>query len=440
MKDFINGKINTINIYKLFKIKTFNRDSTNLMIFLLSISNLIGNALNITGGFFIAKWLMPEDLGEFSSFTIITGYILLVQLGVPSGLGRELPFYIGQGKKEHAIKLAATAQFWQKGFALITLFIAIVISIYFLFNGDVKFAAGILVVGVTTWQGLYISKYLKVLYRTNRDFNKLSKINLIVALTTFISIIFVYYYSFYGLCIRVILGAIVDFLFTYSWRPLKVSPKWDKLYIIDLFKVGLPMYAVASIIGLWPLLQRTLVVFLGGPKALGLFTLATLTEGSMKSVNNSLSNVIYPTMSKEWGKGGDLSKIVKLALKPFLTTFIVLVLLIPFGWWLIPIIVEEILPKYIEGIIAAQWMLIVGCLGVFNVYGNVYNVVKDQKNRLVSYICAVLFWLLTVWILYKLNGFDLSIFPKAMVIGYLVMIFFNMFYIKKNWKISNNSL
>jgi O-antigen/teichoic acid export membrane protein len=67
------------------------------MILFLSFSNIIGNALNIAAGLFTAKWLLPEQLGLFNGFSVITSYIILAQLGIPSGLGRELSFYIGKG-------------------------------------------------------------------------------------------------------------------------------------------------------------------------------------------------------------------------------------------------------------------------------------------------------------------------------------------------------
>ena len=47
-------------------------------------------------GFFVVKWLLPEDLGLFNSFTIITGYIVLAHIGVPIGLTRELPYLLSK--------------------------------------------------------------------------------------------------------------------------------------------------------------------------------------------------------------------------------------------------------------------------------------------------------------------------------------------------------
>lgn len=406
------------------------------MILFLSISNIIANALTIVSGLFVAKWLLPEELGSFSSFTIITGYIILIQLGIPSGLSRELPYFLGKGSKEEAYAYASAAQFWQKGLGLVVLTLGAVVSMFCLIRGEYMIAAGSLVIGFTAWQGLYVTKYLKVLYRTNRDFNKLSWIKLVVAATSFISIVFVYKFNFYGLCMRAILVVLIDFAVTYAWRPIKVKARFEKAPFMALMRVGLPMYGVANIYGLWPLLQRTIVVSLGGPKALGLFALATMVEGAMKTVSSSISSVIYPTMAAQWGTGATVKLLVKSARRPIIMASGIFFISIPFAWWILPIFVESVLPNYMEGVNAAQWMLLVGFLGLFTVFGNIYNVIKNQKDRLKMFILGISGWAVTVVVIYYIQGYSLVIFPKAMVVAYLIMLAVNAFHIKRDLELN----
>ena len=402
-----------------------------MMILFLSSSNIISNALNIIAGLFVAKWLLPEELGSFNTFTIFTGYIILIQLGIPSALSRELPYFLGGGEKETALRLTAVSQYWQKALGNLCLFTGFFLSGFFTWQENYETAAGALVVGFLTWQGLYVTKYLKVLFRTNRDFNKLSWITMINAAVAFAGIYFVYLYGFYGLCLRAILSVLVDFAITYKWRPIKVRAEWDKTSFLELLKLGLPMFAVASIYGLWPLLQRTLVLTLGGTKALGLFALAIMVQNSMTTVTASLSSVMYPTMTTAWGKGLRLGEILKELLKPFGIAFVLFLLLIPVGWWLLPLFVKEFLPNYSGGIAAGQWMLIVGLFSLTNVFSNVYNIIKDQRRRLLNYITGVVTWALTVYLLYLVYGFSLAIFPQGMAVAFIVMGTINFFYIKK---------
>jgi O-antigen/teichoic acid export membrane protein len=429
--------VNKVKHY--YNIIRSKRDSTNMMILFLSLSNIFGTLLTIISGLFVAKWLLPEELGAFNSYTIITSYLILAQIGIPSALGRELPFYIGKGEMAEAYQYASVAQYWQKGLGLAFLGGGSVVSLLTLADGSPQVAAGS-VVGVTAWQMLYVNKYLYVLFRTNRDFNRLSRIKFINASVSFVTIVFVWLYGFYGLCLRAIVLAIVDFSFAYYWRPLQVKPTWNRDYFKSMIKLGLPMFGVANVYGLWPTIQRTLVLTLGGTKALGLFALAVMVENSMNTVGNSMNSVIYPTMTQAWGKGATVSAVIKLIFKPFILILALFVVALPLGWYLLPIFIESFIPNYMEGIEVSQWMLFVGLLGLGNVFSNIYNVTKNQTDRLKVFISGIVIWFVVVLLDYYISGFSLLIFPKAMIAGYLVMSTYNFIHIRKIWTLNVESI
>src|SRR5690554_4139486 len=139
------------SIFSKSRNNKLKKNSTNSMIAFLSFSNLINNALSIVSGLLVAKWLLPSELGSFNSFTLITGYVILIQMGIPSGLSRELPFYLGKNDKKEAYNYAAVAQFWQKNLALGVVIITTLIALYFLLSENYKYAAGVFIIGVTAW-------------------------------------------------------------------------------------------------------------------------------------------------------------------------------------------------------------------------------------------------------------------------------------------------
>lgn len=361
----------------------------------------------------------------------------MIQLGIPSGLSRELPLYLGMADKDKAYAYASTAQYWLKYLGFAILGISLLISLAFIVQNSYKLGAGTLVIGLSVWQTLYVTKYLKILYRTNRDFNKISWIKIIVAVTSFLSIGFVYLYDFYGLCLRLFSVVIVDFLITYYWRPIMVKAIFSRVPFRELMKVGLPMYGVANVYGLWPLVQRTLIVSLGGPKALGLFAIASMTENAMKTVSSSISNVMYPTMTSQWGAGSSVKDVLRLAAQPLIISLVVFTFLIPVGWYLLPIFVNNFLPNYVSGTDAAQWMLVVGFLGLFLVLANIYNVLQRQRQRLIMYVSGIGAWIISVLLINWSYGFELIIFPISMIIAYVVMITIMVYHIKGFNKIKN---
>jgi hypothetical protein len=107
----------------------------------------------------------------------------------------------------------------------------------------------------------------------------------------------------------------------------------------------------------------------------------------------------------------------------------VFALMVIAGWFLMPYAVTILLPNYSEGIYAAQWMLLVGFIEIFNVLANVYNVVRKQRDRLVSYLSGMCAWGIAVFLLLQLNDFTLDAFPKAMLIGFIVMLIINLYHI-----------
>ncbi|MFM2360981.1 MAG: hypothetical protein RLY16_2974 [Bacteroidota bacterium] len=401
------------------------------MVLLTSMSGLISNALTILSGLIVARWLMPEQLGLFNSFSIIISYIILLQLGIPSGLSRNFPYYIGQNNRPHAEQLAATAAYWSLALGFIILALSMVTSIGFMVAGNYKFAAGVFVIGISSFQSFFVTKYLKILFRSNNDFNKLATINIINAVISFASIVFVKYFDFYGLCIRAIFLCLSDFVLTWWMRPAKIQPHWEKDHFRSLLKVGMPIYWVANVYSLWPIVQRTIVVFIGGTKALGLLGLALMVETGMNIISTSISSVVFPKMSNAWGKSHRFSELLQIAWKPVAVGFSVNSILVIVGWLALPLFVNFLLPNFVEGIQAAQWSLLVGLISIFSVFSNIYMVVQQNLSRLVSYVTGFVVWLVSLFIFYSVRGFNLINFPQSMCIAYVSIYLVDFYFMRK---------
>ncbi len=117
----------------------------------------------------------------FNTFSVITGYIVLAHIGIPVALNRDLPYLMGKKNKKEALKLAAVSKYWTFFISTIISIIGILGILFFLVNEKYQIAAGVFVVVGQSWQGIFVTKYLKILYRTNKDFNKLALISLIVS-------------------------------------------------------------------------------------------------------------------------------------------------------------------------------------------------------------------------------------------------------------------
>ena len=396
----------------------FNKKSSSSAAAQLTLANLVKSSVGIVSGILIAKWLLPEQLGEFNALSIFTSYIILAQVGIPSGLSRDLPFLFGKKDNVEAEKLASTARFFLFRLSLLVMIISVIFSAYFLRENNINYALGSIVVGATSFQNLYVTKYLKVLYRTNSHFTKLALITLLNTGVTAASIIIVYYYSFYGLCLRAILIAIVDSYTTNKWKPLKVKAQWSQERFKALIKTGLPMYSVSNIYGLWPTVQRTLILTQLGTTALGLYALANIVQNFLNTYSGAVSSVAFPKMSSAYGSGMSILNLLKIPLKLVLLVLGINLLILLIGWNLLPTLVESFLPNYSQGVEAAQWMLFVSLIGSLLIFSNVYMVIKKNQMRLISYLLGIMTWFLYIQFSSISEVTDIVVFSQALFVGY----------------------
>jgi len=100
------------------------------------------------------------------------------------------------------------------------------------------------------------------------------------------------------------------------------------------------------------------------------------------------------------------------------------------GALLLPVIIPLLLPKYIDGIKAAQWMLFVPAVSSFGALNNIYNVVKKQKWYFVSLVTGALVGSLFVYFQIIHNGFYLEAFPQGLLIGTVIQQILSIYFLK----------
>ncbi len=401
------------------KLRTIFVD--NKVLAFVTFVQFLCNFITIISGLIIAKWLIPEELGRFNVLSIVSSYIILIQVGIPSGLSRELPYYFGKNNSEKAISYASTSKFFLLLLSGVVFILSFISCLYFLFIHNFKYAIGSIVVGTTTFQTLYVTKYLRVLFISENQFKKLAKIDLINTLLSFFLLILVYYFTFYGLCLRAIILVAVNLYLTNKWKPLDCKAFFDTKTFWELFKVGMPIYIVANAYSLWPTFQGTFVLATLGTKGLGLFALSAIAQGMLSTFSNSISSICFPLMSKMYGSGHNFLDIIKVPLKPFLLSLCFYAIALITGWNFLPKIIEKALPNYIKGVEAAQWMFLVAMVSSFSVFSNIFMVLRKNHHRLVGYILGIGGWFLYLIFCEIKDIEDLVLFSKAVLFGTILI-------------------
>ncbi len=387
----------------------------------LAGGNVVASGLRMVGGFLTARATQPAVLGLFNGLGLVQGYAPFLLLGITNGLNRELPYYVGKGDHARVRELAAAAQAWAVllgGLAAVAL---LGVAVWQLMLRQWALAAGWATNAITVFFLFYGTNYLQVTYRTRGDFARLAFVNVVQNTVLLAGVALVWWLAFYGLCLRALLGGIIQVSLLWYWRPVKVLPAWNLGHLRHLLKIGAPIFAVGMTYAYWTTLDATLVLHYLGTRGLGLYALVLMSGATLQLLPDALGQVLYPQMAEQFGRTGDVRAMVKSAVRPMAFSLLAMAPLVAVGWWLLPRVVNLLLPKYAEAIPAAQWALLtpaVACLAPVN---NVYNVVRRQDLYAVATVLGMasyygcLRWLLR-------GGSELVAFSQAMLVGRVIFL------------------
>jgi len=394
-------------------------------------AQIISNCLRMISGFLVIKFITPELYGEFTGVGVYIGYILLGHGGIINGLSRELPYELGRKNDEYAKEMACSVYALSSILSVLAAFIFLVLGLHNFISGDALtgsiYMAYVLIGGLN----LINKQFLPVLYRTNNDFNSLAKQNIFIGIGNLLSVLLVYFFNIYGLIVRGIFLTLLEFFLLFKNKPYQLSFTWNLGHFKKLFKTGFPIFIVGQVTPLWSTVMNNIIFSIGGALNFGLYSLSTIIQSAVGVIPMAFSKVIYPRMAIMLGEGKPVSQILKANLKPLYFQFGLMLVTALVGCFLLPLVIPFILPKYVDGIVAAQWMLFVPVVQSFGSLNNIYNVIKRQKWYFLSLVTgAVIGSFFILWKI-KTTDFHLEIFPQGLLLGTAIQQFLSLLFLSK---------
>lgn len=380
-------------------------------------AQIISNLLRMLSGFLVVRAIAPELYGQFTGVGIYMGYILLGQGGVINGLSRELPYELGRGNDNYAKQMASSVFVLSLIVSFLAFLLFLGISVKYFIVGEAL--TGVIFLSYSLMGGLYLlnKQFLPTLYRTNKDFNSLSKQNIKVGIGNLLTVLLVWFFGIYGLIARGIILAIYEFSLLYKNKPYFIQFQYDFKDYKKLLHTGLPIFMVGQVNPLWATILNNIIFSAGGAISFGLYAISNIVQGAIGVIPSAFSSVIYPRMAIMLGEGKSIVQILKVNVKPLFFQFGVMLSVAIAGVILLPIVIPILLPQYVAGIEAAQWMVFVPAVQSFGALNNIYNVVKKQQWYFISLISGA--FLGSLFILFQINqrGFYLEVFPQGLLIG-----------------------
>jgi O-antigen/teichoic acid export membrane protein len=394
-------------------------------------SQFLSKALNMLSGFLVIRMMNPDEIGLYNGVGIYLGYIVIGHFGILNGLGRELPFQMGKGNIDSAKNLASAS--W-----VLSLIVSTIASLIFGVIGIINLIKGNYTIGfvylsyvVTGFFYLLNSQFLPVLYRNNSDFNSLSKQSIKFGISNIVTVFLVYFFGFKGLILRGMLLPVYQYYLLYKNRPINIEWKFGLSDYKTLFKTGFPIFIIGYINSLWTTVLNQVIFVTGGAFYFGIYSLSNLIQGAFGVIPTAFGVITYPRMTIMFAEGKQVSEIIKANIKTLKFQFVFLLTAAIIIAAVLPILIPIILPKYSNGIIAAQWMCFVPVIQSFDSLNNIYNVVKQQKYLLISLLVGALVGIAYTMICIHFKGFYLEVFPQGLMVGVFVQQTLGLIFIRK---------
>ena len=384
-------------------------------------TNLVASGLRLFGALLTSRFVDPSVLGQYNGIGLVQGYAPFLQIGISNGLMRDLPFYLGRGENERAEQLVAAAQWWALFVSGVAASVLAAIGLYNAIAGRWDLAIGWWSFIGVVFFALFGQQFLRALFRTGGDFIRLANIQLATGVAALLLVSLVWWFGWWGLCFRGLGVACLGAVLMWRWRPMRTGPRLDVRALLTLGRTGIPIFLAGNFLMWWSTLNATLVLRYAGTTGLGLYAIANMAGPVLFLLPQALNSVIYPRMAATFGQTGKVLDLLVLAAKPMLVTIFATWVAVVCAWVAMPAAVSLLLPKYVDGIPAAQWAVVaVGpmALGTVN---SVFPVVQRLGRYGAAIAGGMLAYLFAIW-MFLADGVQLVDFPQALLVGRLVFM------------------
>lgn len=331
------------------------------------LSGVFSTGVKIITGFIILRWIIPEDLGTWQSFTVYVGYLNLLTLGITSGINRELPYWLGKGDTEEAIDKLKTAGAYILYLSSSLFLLILLLALIFYFSGVLSFPLSVMFFAAFSTSTLNIQiNFLAATYRSARSFGLLSRLQFVVSFIYLLLLPLVYFYNLWGYIAYQILSLIVLFSGYYRFRPYKVKYNFKKHQFVELIKIGLPIYIWNYLAEISRTIPRLILVLFSTPLAVGLYSPAENVNNAMLNVAAYINKYVSPNIAYRYGKSDDRKVAVSFSLKAVFYVSILMTICALLLFFLIPPLFRGLFPNYIESILPTQILVFSGVFYAVN--------------------------------------------------------------------------
>jgi O-antigen/teichoic acid export membrane protein len=338
--------------------------------------------VSVVGALLIRYFLGPLQTGVWSLVQVILSYTDYANLGATYAILIEIPFKRAQGKIEETEKMKN-------------------VMFSFSFMTSVLFSFGLLIyafvrqssIPVELFYGLLMATGLVILQQLNnilisllRAYKHFNLAGKQMALSSIVNLLLVALLSssfkLYGFMWAMALSFLFNIVYIFYHKPLRFQWQLDTKILGGLIRYGFPLMVLTFAGTVLLTIDKMMIAKFLGLEALGLYSIAVMTAGFISSVPNSIGIVLLPNVSEKYAEGENVMDLRGYLTKSNHLFSVLMPLLVGFGWFVVPLIVHLIIPRFLNGIPALKYLVLsTFFVGITQAYSNFIIVSKKHLRQ-----------------------------------------------------------
>lgn len=359
-------------------LQKYLKDNKTILKFLSS--SLLAVPISLITGFITFRKIDPYSMGIWGTLTIFESYSNFLRLGIVNGMNRELPYALGAGNHEKAIKYAETTYSYTA--VNIGILLTLIPIFVFKFKSNELYLATLGVVATRVVLSFYTT-YISGTFRSDDQFNKLSNIQFIILVLTLVLCPLVLL-GYHGYLIYQLLLVISNTILLHYFRPFHLKPKFHRIEFAQLFKIGFPIFITSYLVTIIDTFPRLYIVKYGNEKLMGLYAPILMLLGTVSLLPNVLATYLYPKFSFRLGKSNDAKGVWKRLIKLYTVSIAFISVLIIGAFFLLDYFIS-FFPKYSESLPYLKLSLFI-CPFVMYKLGNMLNAIFKNYRYMILYV------------------------------------------------------
>jgi Membrane protein involved in the export of O-antigen and teichoic acid len=362
-----------------------------------TVASIASPVLGMINSIIANRYIAPSDMGAIQSVLLIITYVNFLQLGVFNGLNRNIAYYKVQKKHVTVQKMVDTSYFVSKIIAITSFILGACYLTYLiicnrqpiLIWGAVLLCIMLLFSPLTT--------HYDTTFRSGQEFKTLGFIKVKESVVYLVTTVLPVFWGYIGYIISQASKTIVGYILRREKEPFQYEHQQNLESYKELVRVGFPLLVSGYIWTLLMVVDQTYIVLYLGNEQLGLYTIARQCTAAFSVLPGAINSLLYPKAAACYGATGNVKSLKPFWWKSLILFIIVLVPTVLIGYFILPVFVDFVMPKYHGGIIVGQIALLSGltyiCNGPSVVFGTIS---KNMADIIVLTILFGLFWLILI--------------------------------------------